>query len=213
MAHYHMGGVQAEARMQTGVPGLLAAGEAVGGANGANRLSGNAISEALVFGRRAGRSAAEIVRAAPRPDVPASAAQESIDLICVDGGAREVNTAGLIEALQATMGADVGPFRDEARLNRALASIAELSEAMGTRPPAAGGAFDMRRLDWFDLRNMLLVARVVTEAALTRRESRGAHQRDDAATTLAEWELNQAVTWRDGSLAWSRLPSAKAQAA
>ena len=41
------------------MPGLLVAGEAVGGANGANRLSGNAITEALVFGRRAGRSAAE----------------------------------------------------------------------------------------------------------------------------------------------------------
>ena len=50
IAHYHMGGVAADARMQTDVPGLLAAGEAVGGANGANRLSGNAVTEALVFG-------------------------------------------------------------------------------------------------------------------------------------------------------------------
>ena len=59
IAHYHMGGVVADERMETEVPGLLVAGEAVGGANGANRLSGNAITEALVFGRRAGRSAAE----------------------------------------------------------------------------------------------------------------------------------------------------------
>ena len=59
IAHYHMGGVMADARMETQVPGLLVAGEAVGGANGANRLSGNAITEALVFGRQAGRSAAE----------------------------------------------------------------------------------------------------------------------------------------------------------
>src|SRR3954451_12448364 len=58
IAHYHMGGVRVDAQMQTRVPGLLAAGEAVGGANGANRLSGNAITEALVFGRRAGRTAA-----------------------------------------------------------------------------------------------------------------------------------------------------------
>ena len=48
IAHYHMGGVQADVRMTTEVPGLLVAGEAVGGANGANRLSGNAITEALV---------------------------------------------------------------------------------------------------------------------------------------------------------------------
>src|SRR5262249_15404876 len=62
IAHYHMGGIVADAQMQTELPGLFAAGEAVGGANGANRLSGNAITEALVFGRRAGRSAAEYVR-------------------------------------------------------------------------------------------------------------------------------------------------------
>ena len=52
IAHYHMGGIVADAQMQTDLPGLFAAGEAVGGANGANRLSGNAITEALVFGRR-----------------------------------------------------------------------------------------------------------------------------------------------------------------
>ena len=56
IAHYHMGGVAAEPDMSTAVPGLYVAGEVVGGANGANRLSGNAITEALVFGRRAGRA-------------------------------------------------------------------------------------------------------------------------------------------------------------
>ena len=58
IAHYHMGGIAADDAMATGLPGLFAAGEAVGGANGANRLSGNAVTEALVFGRRAGQSAA-----------------------------------------------------------------------------------------------------------------------------------------------------------
>ena len=68
IAHYHMGGVVADVTMQTEVPGLLVAGEAVGGANGANRLSGNAITEALVFGRQAGRTAAaraKAMKAAP----------------------------------------------------------------------------------------------------------------------------------------------------
>src|SRR4029450_12350238 len=54
IAHYHMGGLCVDEAMQTCVAGLYAAGEAVGGANGANRLSGNAITEALAFGRRAG---------------------------------------------------------------------------------------------------------------------------------------------------------------
>src|SRR5215470_4892366 len=58
MAHYHMGGMRVAPTMETCVANLFAAGEVVGGANGANRLSGNAITEALVFGRRAGRTAA-----------------------------------------------------------------------------------------------------------------------------------------------------------
>src|SRR5438067_6267443 len=67
IAHYHMGGVIADERMHTALPGLLVAGEVVGGANGANRLSGNAITEALVFGRLAGRSASERARRARMP--------------------------------------------------------------------------------------------------------------------------------------------------
>ena len=59
MAHYHMGGIRVDVNMKTRVEALYAAGEAVGGSNGANRLSGNAITEAFVFGERAGASAAD----------------------------------------------------------------------------------------------------------------------------------------------------------
>ena len=75
IAHYHMGGVRVDETMETCVPGLYAAGEAVGGASGANRLSGNAIPEALVFGETAGRHAARSARSAPgreRPPGPTS---------------------------------------------------------------------------------------------------------------------------------------------
>jgi succinate dehydrogenase/fumarate reductase flavoprotein subunit len=51
--------------------------------------------------------------------------------------------------------------------------------------------FDLRRLEWFDLRNMLLVARTVTISALARGESRGAHQREDLPGMLPQWRLNQ----------------------
>ena len=67
IAHYHMGGIRVDADMRTSVPHLFAAGEAVGGANGANRLSGNAITEALVFGRRAGLRAAAFATKSPMP--------------------------------------------------------------------------------------------------------------------------------------------------
>ena len=202
IAHYHMGGVAADARMETEIPGLLVAGEAVGGANGANRLSGNAITEALVFGRRAGKSAAERARGKTQAFRPA-AARAALDLVTADGGKSDLNTAAMMQALQATMADDVGPFRTQAKLARARASIGELSSALAERPAGDGKAFDMRRLEWFDLRNMLLVAGTVAQAALARTESRGAHQREDFPGMLPEWRVNQVARLREGRVALS----------
>jgi succinate dehydrogenase/fumarate reductase flavoprotein subunit len=89
------------------------------------------------------------------------------------------------------MSDNVGPLRDARRLEAALGTIAELSAELGERPSGEAKAFDMRRLEWFDLHNMLLVARIVAEAALARRESRGAHQREDFPHPLPEWRRHQ----------------------
>jgi succinate dehydrogenase/fumarate reductase flavoprotein subunit len=206
IAHYHMGGVIADERMATDVPGLLVAGEAVGGANGANRLSGNAITEALVFGRRAGRSAAERVAATSTQAFRPQAARAALDLIASGADRDDINTAAMIQALQATMADDVGPFRTAAKLKRALAKIDEMARALGTRPLGDGRAFDLRRLEWFDLRNMLTVARTVATAALARTESRGAHQREDFPGMLAEWRVNQVARLHDGAVALTSTP-------
>src|SRR5499426_2934301 len=203
IAHYHMGGVQADDRMTTEIPGLFVAGEAVGGANGANRLSGNAITEALVFGRRAGASAAAQAQRTQAQPLAREDAREALDLLAADGPRRDLNTADMVQALQATMADDVGPLRSEAKLTRALATIETLARHLGERPPGDGKAFDPVRLDWLDLRNMLLVARVVAEGALRRRESRGAHQREDFSGMLDAWEVNQVVRRRGSDLAWS----------
>jgi len=205
IAHYHMGGIAADAEMQTGLPGLFAAGEVVGGANGANRLSGNAVTEALVFGRRAGRSAAlfaKKVRAQPGHDGNARAALELIS----SGAAKcELNTAEAVQLLQSTMQDSVGPLRSRSGLTGALDTIDGLGSALGDRPPGDGRRFDMRRLDWFDLRNMLLTARVVTEAALARTETRGAHRREDYPQAADDWMINQHVTLKDGRIVLSKL--------
>jgi len=200
IAHYHMGGVAADERMETEVPGLLVAGEAVGGANGANRLSGNAVTEALVFGRRAGRNAA--ARAAGMASQPyrPPAAQAALDLLAAEGAPGIPNSADMIQRLQSVMADDVGPFRTQERLERAIMRIDHLAEELGERPFGNGRRFDMRRIDWFDLRNMLLVAGVVARAALRRAESRGAHQREDFPGMLPEWRVNQKVHWRDGRI-------------
>src|SRR3954454_1825007 len=81
IAHYHMGGVRVDENLETRIPGLFACGEATGGANGANRLSGNAITETFVFGARAGHFAASHARRQPAA-IPMNAAKATIDLLC-----------------------------------------------------------------------------------------------------------------------------------
>jgi succinate dehydrogenase / fumarate reductase, flavoprotein subunit len=196
IAHYHMGGVRADARMATELPGLFVAGEAVGGANGANRLSGNAITEALVFGRRAGRSSAMHARSIKTQQDGQPAVRATLDLITAERG-RDINTAEMIAAVQATMQRDVGTLRREDKLVRAQTRLAQLASDLGECPPSGPTVFDLQRLEWFDLRNMLLVARTVAQAALARRESRGAHQREDFPDTKPAWELTQVAALRD----------------
>jgi succinate dehydrogenase / fumarate reductase, flavoprotein subunit len=213
IAHYHMGGIIADERMETAVPGLLAAGEAVGGANGANRLSGNAITEALVFGRRAASSAA---RRAMQPRAHAfdpRAARPMLDLLTARPMPDGANTAAMITSLQAAMADNVGPLRTRAKLERALDAIAEMTRALGERPMGDGGAFDLRRVEWFDLRNMLLAARAVAMAALARTESRGAHQREDFPDMHASWQLNQVVRLGDCGMKLGRAGGATQAAA
>jgi succinate dehydrogenase / fumarate reductase flavoprotein subunit len=209
IAHYHMGGVKADASMATDVPGLYVAGEVVGGANGANRLSGNAITEALVFGRRAGRSAAERGKRTTQPIVSSQDAAATLDFIRADGKAQpRKNTAAMVVHLQAVMADHVGPFRSGAKLGTALDEISGLTAELGEHPSGHAAAFDLQRLEWFDLRNMLSVAHAVTATALARTESRGAHQREDFQTMLPQWQVHQRVQLRDGTIRISGAPAA-----
>jgi len=213
IAHYHMGGVTADVKMQTEVPGLLVAGEAVGGANGANRLSGNAITEAFVFGRQAGRTAATRAKAMKAVPAEDKAATATVDLIRSAPPKDVPNSAEMLQRLQATMSDDVGPLRTRDKLKRALGTIDELTSALGDRPFGDGGAFDMQRLDWFDLRNMLTVAGAVTQAASLRTESRGAHQREDFPEMLPHWRVNQVIRLRSEKLDITQAPASPVEVA
>ncbi len=206
IAHYHMGGVRVDTRFESAVPNLFACGEAVGGANGSNRLSGNAITEALVFGARAGQSAAEAARKSNRQRGNEETFAPALDLLARRRPMNGVNPAQMIVDLQAIMMDKVGPFRTQAKLDSAVADIEELTRAIGDDPFASGAPFDSVLVDWLDLRNMTQVAMSVTLPAQARRESRGAHQREDFPGLDPAWQFNQAIDFRDGRIALSRLP-------
>ena len=209
MAHYHMGGIRVSPSMETRIARLFAAGEAVGGANGANRLSGNAIPEALVFGEHAGRAAALCARGERAQAWRDAAASNVRSLLDAEPAAEMTeNPASLIARLQMLMDKCAGPIRTEAGLKTALAGIAEIKRALGPAPPRAQRPFDAARLDWFDLRNMLLVAESVVRAGLARRESRGAHQREDFPNLDVRLPVNQMVRLETAGLAIDTVASA-----
>jgi succinate dehydrogenase / fumarate reductase, flavoprotein subunit len=123
------------------------------------------------------------------------------------------NSADMIQRLQSVMADDVGPLRTPQRLAHAIARIDDMAGELGDRPFGDGGRFDMRRIDWFDLRNMLLIARVVALSALRRTESRGAHQREDFPGMAPEWRVNQVARLREGKIELTSAPAQKMVAA
>ena len=201
-AHYHMGGVAVNDRLEARIVGLFAAGEAVGGANGANRLSGNAITEAMVFGERAGVFAAAAAHGADPGWSPSYAEQARGELAAVKRRSGQGPAPGLLQnELQDVMWDKVGPFRTGVDLEEARATIRRLEGQLPDAAIAAGDIFNMDVQDWFELKAMLRTADAVVLSALNRAESRGAHQRLDVTGTLPEFDRNQLVADAGDALA------------
>src|SRR5690348_1989031 len=189
--HYVMGGVEVDPDTAAvpGVPGLFAAGEVSGGMHGSNRLGGNSLSDLLVFGRRAGMGAAQYLDAiTTRPsasDAELEAARsEILAPLERDGGE---NPYTVHHEIQQTMSDLVGIIRKEAEIEKALSELAKLRDRAETISAAGGRAYNPGWHLALDLRNILLIAQCVAQAALERQESRGGHTRDDYPGMSAEW--------------------------
>jgi succinate dehydrogenase/fumarate reductase flavoprotein subunit len=208
MAHYHMGGIRVDTTMATRIRGLYAAGEAVGGANGANRLSGNAITEAFVFGHRAGLAAAAFSSEAQAssPVDWGHEAQEGFSAFSKRVDKRGPSPAALQVELQRLMWKQAGPFRTGAKLVTALARIREMRDhELAQTAVGPEKKFNLDVQDWFELRAMLAVAEAVVVSALLRTESRGAHQREDFPASDDAFLRNQVLELRESKLVsrWS----------
>jgi succinate dehydrogenase / fumarate reductase flavoprotein subunit len=211
--HYSMGGVRVDPETEAAtIPGLFAAGELAAGLHGANRLGGNSLTDILVFGRRAGLSAAQYARMLvgvldPTDDQIDDAARTLLAPFAAAGGE---SPYAIQTDLQETMQERVGIFRDEAGMRAALTEIDAL-KARARRVRAEGPR--EYNPGWHaarDLYSMLTVAEAVTRAALERKETRGGHSRTDYPKTDPDWgKVNVVVRKVHGELTLDRVPIAE----
>ena len=199
-SHTWLGGLKVDIDGQTPVSGLFAAGETAGGIHGGNRIGGSALSASLVYGRRAGRRAAALVK------------EESINLEVDDDGAIPNSEQ---EWLAKLMTRDCGPMQSEVRMacsmlaHNKLGPIREersLKEALAEYERIEGEDVPTMRIDSggrgsnkimgeqlesaLSVRNLALLGRILAFAALRRTESRGAHFRlDHPDTDDVRWRV------------------------
>ena len=179
--HYMMGGVRVDADSQmSDVPGLFAAGECAAGLHGANRLGGNSLSDLLVFGKRAGEYAAKFAKATSLGALNAQALEsaERSALRPFESDGPE-NPYTVQRTLQDVMQELVGIVRQEQELRQALERIQEFKAASERVSIDGNREYNSGWHTALDLRNLLTVSEIVARSALERKESRGAHFRDD----------------------------------
>ena len=217
--HYVMGGVKVDAETQMStVPGLFAVGEVGGGMHGANRLGGNSLSDLLVFGRRAGLSAAEFAAqrgpapAVPGADVDAATQAALAPFARTDGE----NPFAVQAALQDVMQRHAGIVRDRPGLEQALTQLARLNDAARRATVSGSREYNPGWHTALDLRSLLAVAEMTVRAALERKESRGGHTRSDHPDSDPKVERQQVVVKRDGdrmTVRWEAQPALPADLA
>ena len=192
-SHTWLGGLKVDVDGKTAVDGLFVAGETAGGIHGGNRIGGSALSASLVFGRRAGRMAAALVKAAPvklaspQDDAIAQSEQEWLDdLMRRDDGPLQSDVRMNCRMLAHTK---LGPIREQRTLKAALAEFERIEREVvpSMRLHEKARSSDKVRGEELEsalsVRNLALLGRILAVAALERTESRGAHFRLDYPDT------------------------------
>ncbi len=182
-AHYMMGGIKVNSWGETNIAGLFATGEvACTGAHGANRLASNSMLEVLVFSKRIlekTRRKTEVTAPVPRHSVEV---HHSLSEREVSRALPAPNVAGL----QSLLWDKVGIIRNRETLTEAADTLAGWQKALPAPSERAS----------YELTNLALTGRLMTEAALFREESRGAHFRSDFPEKSAEWQRHIVFTAR-----------------
>jgi succinate dehydrogenase / fumarate reductase flavoprotein subunit len=208
--HYIMGGIRVDGDSQmSSVPGLFAAGEVAAGLHGANRLGGNSLSDLLVFGRRAGRYAAQFAKANAGGSIDQAQVERAAKLALEPFERSGAESPYKVqEDLQETMQDLVGIVREESEMQRALAGLKQLKERAKHVRVSGNREYNPGWHTALDLTNLLTVAEAITRCAIERKESRGGHFRDDFPEKKPELATFNLVVQRDndGELQLRRQP-------
>ncbi len=180
--HYIMGGIRVDGDTQmSSVAGLFAAGECAAGINGANRLGGNSLSDLLVFGKRAGEFAARFAKES-KPGAIDNGQVEAVARHALEPFERGPNGEGPYQVqhdLQEMMQDLVGIVRQQDEIARALEGIQQLWQRAKRAGCSGNREYNPGWHTALDLANLLTVAEAIARSALERKESRGAHFRED----------------------------------
>ena len=213
LAHRPMGGIETNAAGETSIAGLFAVGEcACNGLNGAGRLAGNTLSEAMVFGKRVGEAAAKHASSSSKRNVPAALlADEEKMLGTISSGNSSKDTLGKIHSeLGSLMNEKVGLIRSHAGLQEALSQIHTLKGRYARlRVKNPSRIYNYELTAHLELASMLTLAELVALAAAARTESRGAHQRSDfPERDDANWKGHAVMSSVGGSAQLQKKPVA-----
>jgi succinate dehydrogenase / fumarate reductase flavoprotein subunit len=216
-AHYAMGGIPTNQYGEVVIdeknkvlPGLFAAGEcACVSVHGANRLGTNSLLDLLVFGKHSGLRAAEFALGAslqPMPGDAADFARAQFDALLNGSGSERAADIG--SEMKTVMDEHVSVFRTEEGMTIALEKVRELKERFKhVGISDRGKVFNTELLNTWELGNLLELAEVTTVCALRRKESRGAHARDDyPKRDDAKWMKHTLACVEDGGIRLSYKP-------
>lgn len=187
LAHFFMGGVTVTPDMQTDVAGLFAAGEVVGGLHGANRMGGNALTEAIVEGEIAGQSAASCAKQAQN-NKPVISDTEPLGSTGLEPtGKMRPSFKTVLEQLKQVAWDNAGILRQGARLHYACELLKRLETSVAHLAPI--NLNELRACN--QIQNGLLVLHCILESSLARKESRGAFFRTDYPEQKdSQWRCN-----------------------
>ena len=181
-AHYAMGGIKVDPETQeTSVPGLFAAGEVASGLHGANRLGGNSLTDLVVFGRLAGEYAGEYVKKiSDSPEIPEEDLKKALaDALEPFEEGKTLDPFAVHAELKKTMEEYVGIIRTEEKLKTGIEKLEAFKEKIKQVKATGSRVFNPGWNLAVSLRHMVNVGLAIAHAALARKESRGAHTRDD----------------------------------